>query len=142
MGACTVSKGIPKKCFVVVADGTRAVFFRQKQQGHDVKLSQDGELTPVNLDSEGPAGVRPPESSDQETDQATFAKQLAHHLNDKALQNAFDDLILILDPQTLGQMRPSLHKEVEKRVVNEIAKNVVGQPVDEIEAVLKSSLED
>jgi len=138
----TVSKGIPNKCLVVVADGTRAVFFRQKQQGRDIKLTQDGELTPVNLDNEGPAGVRPPESSDQETDQATFAKQLAHDLNDKALQNIFDDVVLMIDPQTLGQMRPSLHKEVEKRVLNEIAKNVVGQPVDEIEAALKNSLDD
>lgn len=137
-----MSKGIPNKCFIVVADGTRAVFFRQKQQGQDIKLKQDGELTPVNLDDDGPAGVRPPESSDQETDQATFAKQLAHDLNDKALQNIFDDVVLIIDPQTLGQMRPSLHKEVEKRVRDEIAKNVVGQPVDEIEAILQGSLED
>jgi len=137
-----VSKGIPNKCLIVVADGTRAVFFRQKQQGQDIKLRQDGELTPVNLDDDGPAGVRPPESSQQETDQATFAKQLAQDINDKALQNDFDDLVLIVDPQTLGQMRPSLHKEAEKRVLSEIAKNVVGQTLDEIEEILLSSLED
>src|SRR5688572_13832865 len=75
---------IPHNALVVVADGTGARFFRNAGHGNQVSLAAAGELTPTNLLEEGPAGKRPPESSDQETDEATFAKQLAHELYRRA----------------------------------------------------------
>jgi hypothetical protein len=62
---------------VVVAGGTGARFFRNAGYAHQVSLAAEGELNPTNLLDDGPAGKRPTESSHPETDEATFAKQLA-----------------------------------------------------------------
>ena len=63
-------------------------------------------------------------SSDQETDEATFAKQLANELYRRVHSGNFAALVLIADPQTLGQVRPSLHKEVRDRLVSEMGKTL------------------
>ena len=45
-------------------------------------------------------------------------------------------LILIADPQTLGEMRPSLHKEVQSRLISEIAKTLTKASVADIQKAL------
>ena len=71
---------IPHNALVVVADGTGAQFFRNSGREHTVSLTADGELQPAHLENDGPSGKRPQESTRQETDEATFAKQLANEL--------------------------------------------------------------
>ncbi len=124
------------KSFIVVADGAGARFFRIP--GHDAKLSlvAEGFLHPTHLESEGPSGKGPPERSRQENDEATFAKQLAHELYRRAHNNEFKSLILIADPQTLGQLRPLLHKEVVSRVTREIAKTLTKASYEDILKVI------
>ena len=127
---------IPHNALVVVADGAGARFFRNT--GHDTKvtLSADGEFKPTNLLDDGPAGHRPPESSKQETDEATFAKQLAKELYRRAHSGNFAALVLIADPQTLGQIRPSLHKEVQGRLVREVGKTLTKSSIADIQKAL------
>lgn len=131
-----MSTSFPNQILVVVADGTRATLFKAKKKGQGWNLTKQEELEPVDLDDDGPAGVRPPESSDQETDQATFAKQLAQSLNSRALSNDFEHVALMVDPQTLGQMRQSFHKELESRICIEIAKNAIGMTTEDITSIL------
>jgi len=64
---------IPHHALVVVADGTGARFFRNAGHEHQVSLAAEGALNPTHLLDDGPAGKRPTESSNQETDEATFA---------------------------------------------------------------------
>lgn len=127
---------VPHNALVVVADGTRARFFRNSGHDNKVSLSAEAELKPTNLLDEGPAGNRPPESSAQETDEATFAKQLAKELYRRAHAGDFAALVLIADPQTLGQIRPSLHKEVKERVVSELGKTLTKASIKEIQKAL------
>ena len=127
---------IPHNTFVVVADGTGARFFRNTGQDFNILLAADGELEPTNLLNDGPAGHRPPESSKQETDEATFAKQLAKELYRRAHGGGFEALVLIADPQTLGQIRPSLHKEVQSRLVREVAKTLTKASIADIQKAL------
>lgn len=127
---------IPHNALVVVADGTGARFFRNAGHEHKVSLAAEGEFTPTNLFDDGPAGKRPPESSHQETDEATFAKQLAHELNRRAHSGDFAALVLIADPQTLGQIRPTLHKEVQDRLVSEVGKTFTNASLRDIQKAL------
>jgi protein required for attachment to host cells len=127
---------IPHNALVVVADGTGARFFRNAGHGNQVALSAEGEFTPTHLLDDGPAGKRPPESSHQETDEATFAKQLAHELYRRAHRGDFAALVLIADPQTLGQIRPTLHQEVQERLVAEVGKTLTKASVTEIQNAL------
>ena len=127
---------IPHHALVVVADGTGARFFRNTGHEHQVSLAAEGELNPTHLLDDGPAGQRPTESSPQETDEATFAKQLAHELYRRAHRGDFAALVLIADPQTLGQIRPTLHKEVQDRLVAEIGKTFTNASVRDIQNAL------
>ena len=127
---------IPHNAFVVVADGAGARFFRNTGNGAKLQLIADGSLQPVNVENDGPAGHRPKESTDQETHEATFAKQLANELYRRAHLNDFAALVLIADPQTLGQIRPSLHKEVQDRMVRELHKTLTKATISDIERSL------
>ena len=127
---------IPHNALVVVADGTKARFFRNTSQDLSVTLKADGELQPAHLDNDGPSGKRPHESTSQETVEATFAKQLAKELYRRAHQGDFAALVLIADPQTLGQLRPLLHKEVQSRLVSEHGKTLTKASIADIQRTL------
>jgi protein required for attachment to host cells len=133
-----MAEKVPQDAFIVVADGTGARFFRNTGKGFDVTLKPDGELHPSRLDSDGPAGKRPPDSSRQETDEATFVKQLANDLYRRAHQGDLTALVLVADRQTLGQLRPLLHKEVQRRVVGEHGKALTKASVADIQRTLNA----
>ena len=121
---------------VVVADGAQAKLYRNQSGEGNLQLKEAGSLTPQNLKDEGPSGVRPPESTPQETDEATFAKQLAKYLNDRALANDFSNLVLAVDPGTLGQLRPCLHQKVQQCLIKEVDKTLTNSSVADIERSL------
>jgi len=127
---------IPHKALIVVADGVHAKFFRNAGREGKIELVAEGELKPHHLLDDGPAGVRPKESSHQERDEATFAKQLANELYRRAHAGDFAAVALIADPQTLGEIRRSLHKEVQSRVITEIHKTLTKASVADIEKAL------
>ena len=127
---------IPQNALVVVADGTGARFFRNAGNENKVRLSAEGELKPTDLLSDGPAGRRPTDSTEQETDEATFAKQLANELYRRAHSGDFAALVLIADRQTLGQVRPALHKEVKARLVSEVGKTLTKSSIADIQKAL------
>lgn len=129
---------IPHNALVVVADGTGARFFRNKGEDFKIALTAQGDFKPSHLSSDGPAGHRPPEQSHQETDEATFAKQLAKELYRRAHAGDFTALVLVADPQTLGQIRPSLHKEVRERLILEAGKTLTKASIDDIQKSLSS----
>lgn len=123
---------IPKDTLIIVADGGGARLLRNVGGVFEYELVQMDSLAPQNLDDDGPAGAMPAEVRGEEIDEATFAKQLANHLNALALKNGFEHAVLIADPQTLGQIRPSLHKQVGDRLLVEIPKNLTNAPIPDI----------
>ncbi len=127
---------VPNGALVVVADGTGARFFRNAGQANKIALTAEGEFNPTNLQNETASGMRPPESSAKETDEATFAKQLANELYRRAHSGDFAALVLIADPQTLGQMRRTLHKEVQQRLISEIGKTFTNSSIADIQQAL------
>ena len=132
-------QNIPEGTWVMVADGGGARLFHSQGQHAKFALRQVQLMTPEYLREDGPSGRRPPESDDQATDEATFAKQVAHRLNAAALKNEYEHLVIVADPQTLGQVRPQLHKETVRRMVGEVAKTLTNAPVEDIrDALLKA----
>jgi protein required for attachment to host cells len=96
---------IAQAAWVLVTDGHRGILFHQVGDV-DVRLKHIQDFVPRDLDDDGPAGARPPEQSIRDTDEATFAMQLANKLNHHAQRGDFDQIAIVADPQTLGQMRP------------------------------------
>ncbi|MBA3487150.1 MAG: host attachment protein [Lysobacter sp.] len=126
---------IPPGTMVVVADGEGARVFRNVGDANSLTLQQQDLLELMNMNDDGPSSS-PPESTGKQLDEATFAKQLALRLNEGALKNRYAHLVLIADPQTLGRMRPLLHKEVQDRMLGEIAKTLTNSPREDIERAL------
>lgn len=129
---------IPTGAWVVVADGTHGRLFHNIGKNDVLRLKQEELLQPDMADArgQGPSGHRPPDASPEQTDEATFAKQLAHRLNAAALKHEFEHLVLVADPRTLGEIRPQLHGETSKRLVGELAKTLTNFTVDDIEKIL------
>jgi protein required for attachment to host cells len=127
---------IPAGALVVVADGGGARLFRNVGEGRELSLRQEEVLTPQNVNDEGPSGSQPTELRGNEAEEALFAKQLARRLNDDALKNRYAQVVLVADPQTLGQMRPLLHKETQQRLLGELAKTLTNAPIADIEQAL------
>lgn len=131
---------IPTGAWVVVADGTNARLFHNVGKQDALQLKQEDLIKPdvVDEQAQGPSGERPPEASPEQTREATFAKQLADRLNAAALKQEFDHLYLVADPKTLGEIRPQLHGETNKRLCGELAKTLTNSTLQDIEKILQA----
>ena len=111
---------IPEGTLIVVADGGSARVFTNIGSGHTLQLKQQDalklqDISAQGVSGQGPSGSMPQDTSIAQMNEATFAKQLAGQLNEDALNNRYAHLVRIADPQTLGRIRPQLHKEVQAR---------------------------
>jgi len=132
---------IPDGTLVVVADGASARVFTSTGTGTGLKLKQHDELklrdvSEQGVSGQGPSGAMPNDMSIAQLNEATFAKQLAGQLNEDALNNRYAHLVLVADPQTLGRIRPQLHKEAQARLVKDLAKDFTNAPLEDIERAL------
>lgn len=133
-------KRIPNGAWVVVADGVHARVCHNVGNGIRVQLREDRVIEPTE-EPETPAGHVPPEATRSYIAEAGFAKQLSNWLNAAALRHEFDDLVLVADPETLGQMRRSLHSEVTKRMVGELDKTLTTSSLETIDKVLTAAID-
>ncbi len=127
---------LPTDTLVVVADGEGARIFRNRGEDGAVSLHQYELLELMNMNDDGPAGSLPGESTSRQIDEATFAKQLAKGLNDGALKQQYQHLVLVADPATLGRVRPLLRKEASQRLLAEFAKDLTNSRLDDIEQLI------
>lgn len=126
---------LPKNAHVAVVDGERFVILRNEGAPLEPKLGKAEEIdvTATNFS----AGVKHQDEAGQRTG-STDLVELAHgaavaeYLNRKSIGNEIDDLVVIADPKTLGEMRRHYHSELEKRLVGEIAKTMTSEPADRI----------
>ncbi|HWH22053.1 MAG TPA: host attachment family protein [Allosphingosinicella sp.] len=142
---------VPHNSFVVVADGEKMLFFRNEGDAEFLKLEVERKRVQDNppsreqktdeagrtFDASGGAGRSAYEETDYHAlEEARFAAETAELLKKRALKNDFESLIIIAPPRTLGELRKHYHKEVEKRLTGEIAKDLTGHPVEEIEKII------
>ena len=133
--------------WVAIADGEKAMLLRNddldSQPYLNVIRTEEIDNPPTREQAanrrgrmEGGGGA--PRSAFQDTDwhelgKERFNKDFADMLNKAALKNLYDRLVLIAPPQTMGRLRPELHKEVQSRLVAEDTSNLTNHPVDDIE---------
>lgn len=124
---------LPHDALVVVADGHSAVLFRNTAR-HGLDLAEVERITPESLNRPTP-GDRSPDVIPGD-DPGLFVKQLADHLNEMALHQRFEDIVVIADPAALGILRKHYHKELQFRLRKEINKNLSNADLRAIEAAL------
>jgi len=133
-----MSSTLPEGTLVLVANGGSARVFTNIGTANAPLLQQRDELvlqdvSEQGVSGQGPAGAVPKDMSISQLNEATFAKQLAEQLNDDALNNRYNHLVLVADPTTLGRIRPLLHKEVQSRLLRDLAKDLTNAPLEDIQ---------
>lgn len=126
---------LPHGATVVVADGAKLVMFRNS--GTDA----NPELTPLPhgaVDVENMDGGKRHQSSaanpdDSTQDEDAFAAGTAELLNKQVMAGKIDALVVIAAPKTLGELRRGYHKTLEAVLLGEIAKDLTGHPIKDIE---------
>lgn len=86
-----------------------------------------------------PSGGTMGEADYHQLEEDRFAAELAAMLNRDALAHAFDRLIVIAPPRTLGELRKHYHEEVETRIAAEIAKDLTRHTIPDMEEVLRQA---
>ena len=143
---------VPHNSFVMIADGRKSLFFRNEGDGefpHLIVERKEIHENPKNADQKSDAtgsahssfGTVRSAFSDtdfHQLEEDRFAGEMAEMLKQRALRQEFDSLIIVAPPKTLGELRKHYHKEVEKRITAEIAKDLTGHPVEEIEKIISA----
>ena len=143
---------IPHDSFVLVADGRKSLFFRnegdaefpnlivERKDGHadrkDREIKSDGPGSAFASNGAGRSTYEETDFHQQEEDR--FAAETAEMLKARALSNDYEALVVVAPARTLGELRKHYHKEVERRLVAEVPKDLVNVPVAEIEKVLQA----
>ena len=133
---------LPHKAHVAIVDGENFIVMCNHGQGFDIKLrdAERPDLKATNFS----AGIKHQDDAGQKTG-STDLNELAHGtaaaewLNAKAIAGEIDDLLVIADPKTLGEMRRHFHSELEKRLVGDIAKTMTNEPTDRIEKAIEAA---
>ena len=60
------------------------------------------------------------------------AAAVAPWLNAKALAGEIEQLMIVADPRTLGEMRPHFHKVLQARIVAELAKDLIWESPQQV----------
>ena len=141
---------LPHNALVLVADGRKMLFLRNhgdeaqidlRTESHDFRhdlkdreLRTDAPGTMKQRWGDGRPAMDETDFHQQEED--NWARDAAEELKKRALRNDFDALAIVAPPKTLGVLRKELHKEVERRIVRTLNKEMTDRPIPDIEELL------
>ncbi|WP_267397684.1 MULTISPECIES: host attachment protein [unclassified Sphingomonas] len=123
---------------VAVVDGKNLKLFKNTGNGNTPKLTSLP-AEDVSTDNKGSGGHHSSSSAnpaDHQQDEDAFAAGVAEMLNKKAMSGGIDHLVVIAAPRTLGELRKHYHKALEAKLTGEIAKDLTGHSVADIEKVI------
>ena len=141
---------LPHNALVLVADGRKMLFFRNhgdenqidlRTESHDAR--KDRKDREIKTDAPGTAkqsfwfGRSTYDEQDfQQQEYDSWINDAADELKARVLRNDFDALAIVAPPKALGVLKKCLHKEVARRIVCTVDKEMTGRPIPDIEALL------
>ena len=141
---------LPHNALVLVADGRKMLFFRNHGDENQIDLRTEAhdarkDRKDREIKTDAPGGIHQSfgygHSTYEETDfhqqeEDRWIKDAADELKKRVLRGDFEALAIVAPPKALGVLKKSLHKEVEKRIVCTVNKEMSGRPIPDIEALL------
>src|SRR6266576_6773123 len=141
---------LPHNALVLVADGRKMLFFRNhgdenqidlRTESHDKR--QDRKERDYRTDAPGTVqqsfgyGHSTYEETDfQQQEEDRWIIEAADELKKRVLRNDFDPVAIVAPPKALGVLKKKLHKEVQRRIVCTVNKEMSGRAIPDIEALL------
>lgn len=144
---------IDHDALVMVVDGGKMLLFRNDGDAAFPTLKVEEAVEQINPSgheqaSDAPGRAYSPAGSARSAVEQTdfhqqnedrLASDACALLNRRAQANDYEQLVIIAPPRMLGEMRKHYHKDLEDRLIGEIAKDLTGHPVPDIEqAILKN----
>src|SRR4051812_35527733 len=142
---------LPHDALVLVADGRKMLFFRNhgdenqidlRTEAHDARRYQrkdrenKTDAPGTTKQSFGYGRSTYEEADFQQQEEDRWIKDAADELKKRVLRNDFEAIAIVAPPKALGVLKKCLHKEVEKRIVCAVAKEMSGRPIPDIEILL------
>jgi protein required for attachment to host cells len=143
---------IPHNAFVFVGDGSKALVLRNEGDAQFLNLKAERVFTDHNPATHEQGTDRPGRtfsslggvrSSVDQTDwhkleEHRFAAQVAATLERIVRERGVEALVVVAPPRTLADLRKAIHRDVKKKIIAEIGKDLTKHPVDQIEKHLVS----
>ena len=141
---------ISHNALVLIGDGQKALFLRNKGTAHQVRLEVEQVLEQDNPATREQGTDRPGRSMStvgtarsavEEVDwhhiaKERFAGDIAEALYRHAHDNRFDRLVVIAPAKILGTLRKAFRAEVTDKIVGEISKELTSHPIPQIEKLI------
>lgn len=142
----------PARIWILVADGQKARFLASERRNEDPAPALPDMVVPNpptrEQGTERPGRIHesvgarrsayePPTDMHRQA-KRDFAKAVAEALLVKTRENAFDKLIVVAPPETLGDLRAALAPEVKAHLIGERAKDYTALTAREIKEQLSS----
>ena len=131
---------IPVEAHVAVIDGERFILFRNGSDAErpDLGSPSHPDLDPTNR-SQGKMrhSITTNQEAGNDLDEAAHVAAAADWLNHAVLTHKIDNLIIVADKRSLGELRRHYHKELKDRLVGEVGKALTNASTADIaEAIL------
>jgi protein required for attachment to host cells len=141
---------ISKNALVLVGDGKKALFLRNRGTSREVELIVEREMQQENPPTREQGTDQPGRSHGvdgksrtaiEQTDwhdraEEHFAVEIAETLYQMEHAHEFDELVVVAPPKMLGDLRAALHPEVTQCIVAEVAKDLTAHPIPDLVRVL------
>jgi protein required for attachment to host cells len=131
---------LPKGTVVAVADGEKINLFRNTGEGEIlnlVSLPHDDIPADAGTSMGRQASSANPDHGQAAEDQ--FSAGIVEHLNQQALAGAIENVVIIAAPRALGEMRQHYHKALSAILLGEIAKDLTGHSLADVEKSLEGA---
>lgn len=135
---------VPHNAYVAIVDGDRFMLLRNTGQIFEPRLEKVAE--PNLGESNYSAGVDHQDERNQRKGRRhTNLNEFAHGaaaaqwLNRRALAGEIDQLMVVADPRTLGEMRRHYHAVLQEKLVAELPKELTWESPEAIAATIAAT---
>lgn len=145
-----------RRTWIAVADAACARFF--VREGHDILpiagptfenpaahgYSRDlvSDKPGRSIESVGEARhAQEPKHDPHRAAKTAFARRVADYAEQGALNDEFDDLVMVAPPQMLGDLRSALGRHAAARLIGTAAKDLMNLPATELRTYLEPILD-
>lgn len=131
---------LPNGTVVAVADGEKINLFRNSGDEARLKLVEMPHGA-INADA-GTSMGRQASAANPDHGQAgedQFSAGVVQYLNQQALSGKVENVVIVAAPRALGEMRKHYHKALSAILLSEIAKDLTGHSMAEVEKTLAAA---
>ena len=140
-----------KKVWILVANQAEAQIYSSDRMPGNLMLvgglvNKEGTAHPRDLVSDAPGRAfdsiglgrhaMEPNTGIKQEQRKRFVKEIVERLQSAYSKGVFDKLVLLAAPAVLGVVRKTLTADLEKVVIKEIPKDVIGQDLEKIKSQL------